>query len=139
MLKSVRNYIIVIFLLCCWTPFIFMTDLFPFMRMGMFAEPIKEDFQSERFELWIYEDFGGGEKHLYDPKLDGTDASVFHYLARNYYYRNDINGFVCKLNIRKHYPGHGAVTFIRYTRSLKSGIEDSSSVTTLIFCPEDNR
>lgn len=123
MSRSIRKYFIVIFLLCCWIPFVLITDLFPFMRMGMFAEPIKEDFQTERFEVWIYE---RGQKHLYDPKLDGTDESVLHYLARNHYYRNQTELFLQKLGPDKHYPKADSVLLIRFTQPLQNKDKEKS-------------
>jgi hypothetical protein len=131
MSKSLRNYIIVIFLLCCWIPFVLITDLFPFMRLGMFAEPIKEDFQTERFQVRVYE---GGQMHVYDPSFDGTDASVLHYLARNHYYRNQTDLFLQKLKVERHYPKADSVLLIRFTQPFKhSYTEESHCIGKLIL------
>lgn len=132
MSRSVRNYIIVAFLLCCWIPFILITDLFPFMRMGMFAEPIKEDFQTERFEVWVYTE---GQAELYDPKRYGTDPSVLYYLARNHYYRQQNELFLQKLNTQKHYPKADSVHLYRFPNPQQQKKDSSTRIATLKLSP----
>ena len=101
------------------------------MRMGMYAEPIKEDFQTERFQITIYE---AGKMQVYDPSFDGTDASVLHYLARNHYYRDQSELFLQKLKVQRHFPKADSVLLIRFTQPFKHAYtEKSQCVGKLIF------
>ena len=68
-----------------WIPFVLLTDLFPFMRFGMFAEPIKTDKQTEVFI--VTSQIGNFEREITEQEL-GIKASNFNYLARNYHYKN---------------------------------------------------
>ncbi len=72
-------------LLLMWIPFILMTDLYPFFRFGMFAEPIKQAVQLEQFAI-RYKD-AGGNLHVVSPLQVGIGS--LPYLMRNYYYRNE--------------------------------------------------
>lgn len=72
-------------LLLVWIPFILLTDIYPFFRFGMFAEPVKQAVQLEQFAI-RYKDTNG-QLHLLSPLQSGLSSLA--YLMRNYYYRNE--------------------------------------------------
>lgn len=76
-------------------PFILITDIFPFLRFGMFAEPIKKNIQTEKF--LIYQTDTSGRRTLLDPDKIGINPNTFYYLCRNYIYRNETKEFSEKL------------------------------------------
>jgi len=92
MLGKLRNYVIITMLVCITIPFILLTDIFPFLRFGMFAEPVKTEIQKEYFEV-SYLDASKKEKIL-DSKLIGIEPHFFYYLGRNYYYRKEPDKFL---------------------------------------------
>ena len=81
---------ITIVLLGLILPFILITDFFPFLRFGMFAEPIKKDIQTEQFIVYK---INNKEQSLFNPELIGINPNTFHYLCRNYFYRNEMKLF----------------------------------------------
>ncbi|HVD98127.1 MAG TPA: hypothetical protein VNB90_07965 [Cytophagaceae bacterium] len=76
-------------------PFVLITDIFPFMRFGMFAEPITRSVQTEKFV--IYQLDATGNKNLLHPERIGINPNTFYYLCRNYFYRNEAELFSKKL------------------------------------------
>ena len=77
-----------LFVLLLWLPFVLMTDLFPFMRFGMFAEPVKTVQQTEYFIITLERD--NIEKAI-DPNTSGIPVQTLNYLARNSYYQKRAN------------------------------------------------
>ncbi|MEY3417867.1 MAG: hypothetical protein RL060_1979 [Bacteroidota bacterium] len=73
-----------LFLLLLWLPFVLMTDLFPFMRFGMFAEPVKTTRQTEFFIITLER---GNTEKVIDPNTSGIPVQTLNYLARNSYYQ----------------------------------------------------
>ena len=84
-----RNIIIVLFLGMSFVPFVLLTDLFPFMRFGMFAETITNNSQQELFEILIQKKDGSTE--LLSQRQQGMDDSHLNYLTRTYFYANKIS------------------------------------------------
>jgi hypothetical protein len=82
-------------------PFILITDLYPFFRLGMFAEPARQSLLQERYELYYGED----SSFL---KLNPNDLSInpnnLHYLIRNYYYRHEGEELLKKIAALKPEP-----------------------------------
>lgn len=76
-------------------PFVLQTDLYPFFRFGMFAEPVRYEVQLERFVV-IMEGSKTGRISL-DPLQVGIRPSTFDYLLRNYHYRNEHEKFLKNL------------------------------------------
>jgi hypothetical protein len=76
-------------------PFVLLTDVFPFLRFGMFVEPIKKDIQTEKFVL--YKTDLSGKRELFHQKEIGINPNTFYYLCRNYYYRNQMELFSDKI------------------------------------------
>jgi hypothetical protein len=76
-------------------PFILITDIFPFMRFGMFAEPIRQNNQIERFIIYQTDQFQ--QKTILDPEKIGINPNTFYYLCRNYIYRNEAKEFSEKI------------------------------------------
>lgn len=100
---NIKNTVITITLIAVTIPFILVTDIFPFLRFGMFAEPIKTNIQKEIFII-TYKN-NQGKEQLFDPKKAGIEQHLFYYLVRNYYYRNE-SPILIK-NIEKIYPTKG--------------------------------
>ena len=95
-----------------WIPFVLLTDLYPFFRFGMFAEPVREAIQMEQFAI-RYTSFNQ-RQHVLTPKQLGI--SSLDYLLRNYYYRNQAIAFL--ENIHTIYPDNHIVSewqFLRIT------------------------
>lgn len=76
-------------------PFVLITDVFPFLRFGMFAEPLDKSKQVEVFYIQ-YQEYQAGWK-LFDPEKYEMQEETFQYLARNYYYRNESDLLLQKL------------------------------------------
>lgn len=92
MSSTFKNRVLLIAVILLFIPFMLITDIFPFMRFGMFAEPVRKEVQTEIFLLFDQEN-----KEIVDPKSLGFHGSSFQYLARNYFYRNETNKFMSKL------------------------------------------
>ena len=65
-----------------------LTDLFPFMRFGMFSETVKETPQKEFFSIEVYKPDGTHES--LSKRQRAMDDSHLNYLTRKYYYQNNI-------------------------------------------------
>lgn len=92
MSSKIKNTVIAGMLIWITIPFILLTDIFPFMRFGMFAEPVKTQIQMEVFEVSYIT-----EEHMeatLDPKTIGLEPHFFSSLARNYYYRKEPERFL---------------------------------------------
>ena len=72
-----------------------MTDLFPFMRFGMFAETISNTPQRETFSIHII--LPNGSSQSISERQIGLDDSHLNYLARTYFYTHDLNFFIVHL------------------------------------------
>lgn len=99
--------LIVSVLLGMWLPFVFITDFYPFLRFGMFAEPVKPEQPREELQVWYgplpaLVRFNGPEV--------GLQPSQLRALARKY-----------------HYAGQGGV-FLRRLDSLYTSEMDISEV-----------
>ena len=95
MVLNKKNIVTTILLSGLLVPFILITDIFPFLRFGMFAEPIKKNIQTEKFIL--YKTNAIGERSIFEPEAIGINPNTFYYLCRNYYYRNESKSFADKL------------------------------------------
>lgn len=69
-------------------PFVLITDLYPAVRFGMFAEPVRNPNQTEQFVL-ISQNQKGDKKQVKakDLSLRGDNLS---YLLRSYYYQDNM-------------------------------------------------
>lgn len=81
---SLKNKVIVVSFIFLWLPFLLLTDLFPFLRFGMFAEPLQQNTSQEFFVLYTQQN---GRLQKYDTNLWGLDETVFNYLTRQYHYQ----------------------------------------------------
>jgi len=72
-----------------------MTDLFPFMRFGMFAETVQSTPQKEIFSLQIL--LPDGRRQLLSERQIGLDESHLNYLARTYFYQQQLDFFALHL------------------------------------------
>ena len=85
---SIKKWLIGVFLLLVWLPFLLLTDLYPFLRFGMFAEPIRAETSQETFGIYIERN---KKLEKYNTYLWGLDEGVFNYLARKYYYQKRLD------------------------------------------------
>jgi hypothetical protein len=83
-----KKWLIVFFLLLVWLPFIFVNDFYPFLRFGMFAEPVSQQATKENFVLYVER---GDRLEKYNTYFWGIDEGVFNYLARKYYYQKGLD------------------------------------------------
>ena len=83
MIVNKKNIMTTIMFIGLLAPFILITDFFPFLRFGMFAEPIKKDIQTEKFI--VYKTDLQGSDSLFNPEEIGINPNTFLYLCRNYY------------------------------------------------------
>ncbi len=115
-------------LLCLWIPFILITDIYPFFRFGMFAEPVKQDVQLEQFAI-RYEDTQGS-LHLVSPLQLGIGS--LPYLMRNYYYRQQSNVLLQNIHYVYHAKTHVKEwQLLRITSSPENPAEtDTATVAT---------
>jgi len=91
--NKLKYFIITSTLILIILPFVLLTDLFPFLRFGMFAEPVKVEAQKEKF---IVSYLINNKETEFNPKEAGIGDNTFYYLARNYYYRKEANNFLEK-------------------------------------------
>jgi hypothetical protein len=81
---SVKKVVIVGMLAALWVPFVLLTDMYPFFRFGMFAEPVRASIQMEQFAVgYVAVD---RRQQVLSPEQLGITSLA--YLMRNYYYRN---------------------------------------------------
>ena len=83
---NIRNIVIFFFLFMSFIPFLLMTDLFPFMRFGMFAETIKNIPPQELFSVNVRQ--ADGSIQALSERQIGLDDSHLNYLARTYFYNH---------------------------------------------------
>jgi hypothetical protein len=83
-----RNIIIIFFLSMSFIPFMLISDLFPFMRFGMFAETIHTNAQTEIFQISVQKENGNVEP--LSKRQRAMDESHLNYLVRKYYYDSNI-------------------------------------------------
>jgi hypothetical protein len=126
MVLNKKNIISTILLAGLLVPFILITDIFPFLRFGMFAEPIKSQMQTEKFILYCTNT--KGEKIVFNPTSIGINSNTFHYLCRNYYYRNETKLFSKKIFLSSKEP----IQEIEIKR-VTSSKESSDTLTIGIF------
>ncbi len=85
MKPQVKITIIISFILLC-LPFIFMQDIFPFFRFGMFAEPVRYESQYEHFVVFFAKK--GEKRQFFEPESILLSRSHWDLLWRNAYYQN---------------------------------------------------
>ena len=100
---SVKKILIVGMTIAVWVPFILLTDLYPFFRFGMFAEPVRESIQMEQFAIQFIA--ADGNWQVLSPEQLGISSLA--YLMRNYYYRDQSAAFL--RHIHSIYPARDSV------------------------------
>ncbi len=83
-----------IMLLGVAVPFVLLTDVYPFFRFGMFAEPVRRSVQTERFVVRYLD--ASSRPHLVAPAEVGLGELV--YLLRNYHYRGQTDRLLQRLH-----------------------------------------
>lgn len=91
---KIVNITVSIFVLGFIVPFVLQTDIFPFVRLGMFAEKPVLKTQQELF-LISYQT-NDGKLHAIDYQF--TKQSKWHQLALNYHLRKQETLYLQKLN-----------------------------------------
>lgn len=87
---SLQQIVICGMLTAILIPFILVTDVYPFFRFGMFAEPVRDEIQLEQFAIRY---IGHNQAmHILDPAEIGLGSLT--YLMRNYYYRKQSEFFL---------------------------------------------
>jgi len=86
-MPGVKKTVYVITLCLIFLPFVLVTDIFPFFRFGMFAEPVRRAVQTESFVV-EFENLRG-QTQIFNPEKYEIPEENFQYLARNYYYRKE--------------------------------------------------
>jgi hypothetical protein len=94
--NHLRNTMIILMWLALAIPFVLQTDLYPFFRFGMFAEPVTRPIQTEQFLIKITQN--DGVSKLLDSREIGFEKSTFDYLLRNYHYRGEKELFLQKIS-----------------------------------------
>ncbi|MFN3404939.1 MAG: hypothetical protein ACK40G_12640 [Cytophagaceae bacterium] len=92
---NLKNIAIVCFILLMTVPFILITDIFPFLRFGMFAESPNNN---RPLELFISQYKSDSTFITFNSGSRGLDENKFNYLARNYYYRNEGEFFLSRID-----------------------------------------
>ena len=114
MVNKLKYFIITITLVLIVLPFVLLTDIFPFLRFGMFAEPVRLETQKEKF---VVTSLLNGREKEFDPKEAGIGDNTFYYLARNYYYREEANGFLEKTSQVGNCALRGLLSSVKFDRS----------------------
>ncbi|MCP4522475.1 MAG: hypothetical protein GY827_12410 [Cytophagales bacterium] len=116
------------FISLLFIPFLLITDFYPFMRLGMFAEPIRSTQQTEVFQISA-QHHQDSTYTLIDMEKMGIPKSSIEYLARNYFYRGQTDEFLDK--IHHNYPvEHKALRFSRMTISTIDNQKNTSILLT---------
>jgi len=89
-----KRTVIFLMLLGVTVPFVLLTDLYPFFRFGMFAEPVQRAVQTERFVVRYLD--AAGRPHAVAPADVGLGELV--YLLRNYHYRGETERLLQRLH-----------------------------------------
>ncbi|HEY8401798.1 MAG TPA: hypothetical protein VIK89_11070 [Cytophagaceae bacterium] len=105
-------------------PFIFLTDFFPFFRFGMFAEPVKQETQTEKFFVTFSE--SANTTSLFNPETVGISESSFQYMLRNYYYRGESKKLLSNLKSSCNKPTDSWKLF----RVIKAGTPSADTLQT---------
>jgi hypothetical protein len=90
--NKLRNIIIVSSMLMFIVPFISISNLYPFMRFGMFAEKVEPTKGIEIFEV----QFPNKDKAISQDAI-AIPPHMLSYLIRNYYYKGQIKK--CAINL----------------------------------------
>lgn len=77
-------------------PFVLVTDLFPFLRFGMFAEAQPTGTDSLQVFMITYTN-SQNQQILFDPEKYAFNQQAFQHLARNYFSRNEAKTMLEKL------------------------------------------
>ncbi|MBD0258563.1 MAG: hypothetical protein ICV83_22845 [Cytophagales bacterium] len=89
-----KRAVIFLMLLGVTVPFVLLTDVYPFFRFGMFAEPVRRAVQAERFVVRYLD--ASGRPHAVAPAEVGLGELV--YLLRNYHYRGETGRLLERLH-----------------------------------------
>ncbi len=86
-----KKIILILVLVGIILPFIFLKDVYPFHRFGMFAEPVKHKAQYEKF--YIFYKMNNQYKEL-RPTSIPLNANAFEMQVRKHHYQNKHADFI---------------------------------------------
>ncbi|MGD1842178.1 MAG: hypothetical protein ACFB0B_14970 [Thermonemataceae bacterium] len=89
-----KKIIIGIICLAIWLPFIATTHFYPFLRFGMYAEPVRKELEYFRI---TFKEKAKGPEQAFDVRILGFDERMMNYLIRDYYYQDKMSAFERKL------------------------------------------
>lgn len=127
-----KKKVIIASLLLVWLPFVLLTDIFPFLRFAMFAEPVQEVPQ-EIFHLYAMQD---GKAIKFNTYLWGIDEGVFHYIVRKYYYQNRMAEFwrnICSIH-QGLYPHYMPISWELHQIIIYKGKQERKIVASNVLC-----
>ena len=87
-MERYRHLGIKVFIFLLILPFLTITDFYPFMRFGMFAEPIRSYEQLETYRLGV---FKNNTVQMVNMDSLGLSEGKFNYLARTYVHTHKEN------------------------------------------------
>jgi hypothetical protein len=131
MQDKLKNAITISVTILALIPFVLLTDLFPFFRFGMFAEPLKSSIQTELFQVITISD--KGKEEVFNPDKMGINSADFNYLCRNYYYRRE--GEIFLKNISKAYDIKDVKEWIIQRTFYTQHKKDSARVARITIHP----
>jgi len=131
MQDKLKNGVTISIIILALIPFILLTDLFPFFRFGMFAEPLKFSIQTESFYVTIIRD--DSKEEMFDPQKYSINSADFNYLCRNYYYRKE--GELFLKNLSSLFKEEGIREWRIKKISYADNSENETTVARLIIKP----
>ena len=90
MLQKAKNSSPLLFLAFLFLPFLLLTNFYPFMRFGMFAEPIRTDTP-------IYYTIRINSTELHSEKAFNVSDDIFQQWAHTHFCKNDSATLINKL------------------------------------------
>jgi len=82
-----KQYAVGILCIVLALPFVLQRSFYPFMRFGMFAEPVTDSIQTEQFFVQVGQRSRPTTFTRFNPAEIGIYPATFDYWLRNYYYR----------------------------------------------------
>jgi hypothetical protein len=122
----VKNTVITLMLAGMSIPFVLVTDVYPFYRFGMFAEPVKRSVQLEQFAI----QYRDQHQRLLSLDPASVGLSSLAYLMRNYYYRGEAGKLLQR--IHEAYAGRAAVQEWQLLKIDAPLVSPQSADTTIV-------
>jgi hypothetical protein len=131
MQDKLKNAVTVSITILALIPFVLLTDLFPFFRFGMFAEPVRSSIQTELFQIITINN--QGKEEVFNPDKLGINSVDFNYLCRSYYYRNE--GETLLRNISRAYYRKDLKEWMIQRTYSQNGKKEAAIVARIVLNP----